>query len=533
MAVGPGDNYHSGSEYTWPLGCLFSEAAIWVSGGYAALLNYRKARNSKYNAETLHGIVMGYQDAALATLCDSDTITDKVLGLIKGEMLAIDCIHRSPADIIWLKCQDILSIGKIKATPVSNEGRLSPPTFTDLYDTENMPEESSRKARPSIRSVKATGNSSPPLSDKQSKEDEEVLPYLSWEPTTPAKRLERANPKSLFRRLFRRGGATKEAPEAPSENPYVVLTTDSEIRLLILLPGTLEEPIKITLSTADIQADSCPEYDALTYAWGDQFYVKEVFVNGQEHPVTKNLYEALGYLRDRTVPRVLWIDAICINMSDMEERSHQIQLMRVVFQLSRRVLIWLGPEKEDSAWALKTLEEINYKLQIDWTSGTVKAASGISTDSTDWTDQASDISFESGSFLAITRLLQRPLFSRVWAWQEIHLASKESLVIAGHDYIFLEHFRNAIWYLAWKRIYDSKSRAHVRESLLTVLAMVGKVADRSLRSLIDSTRHCHCSDSRDRIYALLALTETPTLSRAQLFEVRATGVYGSNTATHF
>jgi hypothetical protein len=202
MAAGPGDNYHSGSEYTWPLGCLFSEAAIWVSGGYAALLNYKKALNSKYIGETLHGIVTGYQDAALATLRNSDTITDKVLGLIKGKMLVVDCIHRSPADMIWLKYQDILSNGKIKATPVSNESRLSPPTLTDLYDAENMPEESSRKAGPSIRNVKATSSSSPALGYKKSKVDEEEIAYLSREPTTPTTGLELANLKSPFRRFF-------------------------------------------------------------------------------------------------------------------------------------------------------------------------------------------------------------------------------------------------------------------------------------------------------------------------------------------
>jgi hypothetical protein len=199
-------------------------------------------------------------------------------------------------------------------------------------------------------------------------------------------------------------------------------------------------------------------------------------------------------------------------MDDLGEKNHQVQRMRDIFRLSSRVLIWLGPASEDNLLAFQTLAYINSKIQIDWASGRVKA---VSNDSTDWAAQASRIPLGPGAFLAISNLLQRPLFNRIWAWQEVHLASDLSIVIAGHDSIPLPHFRNAIWYLAWKRVYDSTDTideySRMRESLLTVLGMVDKVPDKSLRSLIERTRNCSCSDPRDRIYALLGLTDTPDL----------------------
>ena len=44
--------------------------------------------------------------------------------------------------------------------------------------------------------------------------------------------------------------------------------------------------------------------------------------------VTDNLFEVLRGLRPRWgMPRVLWIDAICIKQSDNAERSHQVSMM--------------------------------------------------------------------------------------------------------------------------------------------------------------------------------------------------------------
>jgi len=60
-------------------------------------------------------------------------------------------------------------------------------------------------------------------------------------------------------------------------------------------------------------------------------------------PVTRNLYSALEHLRyDKTV-RVIWINALCINRLDSEEKSWQVQLMREIYQRTTYVCIWLGP----------------------------------------------------------------------------------------------------------------------------------------------------------------------------------------------
>ena len=58
--------------------------------------------------------------------------------------------------------------------------------------------------------------------------------------------------------------------------------------------------------------------------------------------IRQNLWLALVNLRDPQQERVLWIDAICINQMDLEERNHQVKLMAYIFARAQEVLVWLG-----------------------------------------------------------------------------------------------------------------------------------------------------------------------------------------------
>jgi hypothetical protein len=81
--------------------------------------------------------------------------------------------------------------------------------------------------------------------------------------------------------------------------------------------------------------------------------------------VTKNLATALLYLRLSDRPRVLWIDAICIDQQNLPERSHQVKRMRIIFESAQRVIAWLGSEGDNSAHALKTLDLLASQLDVN------------------------------------------------------------------------------------------------------------------------------------------------------------------------
>lgn len=93
-----------------------------------------------------------------------------------------------------------------------------------------------------------------------------------------------------------------------------------DIRLLSLLPGKCEtDHLRCTLNTYELA--TAPVFESLSYCWGDATHKRPIETNEQEFMVTKNLCSALQHLRHGTKPRLLWLDAICINQTDKAECS--------------------------------------------------------------------------------------------------------------------------------------------------------------------------------------------------------------------
>jgi Heterokaryon incompatibility protein (HET) len=71
-------------------------------------------------------------------------------------------------------------------------------------------------------------------------------------------------------------------------------------------------------------------------------------VNGAEMRITRNLYMALEHIRDDHVDLTLWIDALCINQSDNEEKGEQVIHMTEIYTNAEQTIVWLGPAENDS-----------------------------------------------------------------------------------------------------------------------------------------------------------------------------------------
>lgn len=108
-------------------------------------------------------------------------------------------------------------------------------------------------------------------------------------------------------------------------------------------------------SSVDITAIK-PDYDALSYTWGTPEDEETLLVGSSAKEVLdaeaslatlqirQNLAAALRYLRSPHTPRTLWIDAVCINQTDLEERGSQVSRMGSIFKNASRVVVWLGIE---------------------------------------------------------------------------------------------------------------------------------------------------------------------------------------------
>ena len=123
--------------------------------------------------------------------------------------------------------------------------------------------------------------------------------------------------------------------------------SQSMIRLIELLPGTGSEDIHCSMKAYPLS--DCPDFEALSYCWGDAAIRTPIICNGRQLLVTLNLESALYYLRLHTEPRTLWVDAICINQGDTQERNGQVRIMRSIYQRAERTVIWLG-EPTKTSW---------------------------------------------------------------------------------------------------------------------------------------------------------------------------------------
>lgn len=122
-----------------------------------------------------------------------------------------------------------------------------------------------------------------------------------------------------------------------------------EIRLVCLMPGFWDDPISCTLKVASL--NDAPRYDTLSYAWGDPENTESILLDGRYVEVTINLGSALRHLRNQMEHRILWVDALCIDQKDRQEKSWQVSMMGEIYKSCNTGLLWIGEKSEDSdAW---------------------------------------------------------------------------------------------------------------------------------------------------------------------------------------
>ncbi|KAI0136394.1 heterokaryon incompatibility protein-domain-containing protein [Xylariales sp. AK1849] len=169
------------------------------------------------------------------------------------------------------------------------------------------------------------------------------------------------------------------------------------------------------------------EYEALSWCWGSgpKDYAINITRghNVYKMAVSRDLALALKYLRLRNKARVLWIDAICIDQSNIRERNHQVQIMSLIYTRARQVCIWLGEDDDDSNLAIRFIKKDILKFE--------------NFDSVCSNKQNAD------NWRALLMLMQRPWFSRRWVVQEIAL-SQGATVHCGPENIQWKDFAVAV-----------------------------------------------------------------------------------------
>ncbi|KAF2023202.1 HET-domain-containing protein, partial [Setomelanomma holmii] len=138
-------------------------------------------------------------------------------------------------------------------------------------------------------------------------------------------------------------GRTETSPLiSPLDLPahsYQSIAAD-EFRILVLHPArNFHDDIVVHLQTRKRSDDRF--YEAVSYCWGQDDSTDVVLVQDE----ASNVATLLRYLRYKWFPRYLWLDALCINQQDVEEKGFQVSQMGDIYRKSGRTLIWLGSSR--------------------------------------------------------------------------------------------------------------------------------------------------------------------------------------------
>jgi hypothetical protein len=280
------------------------------------------------------------------------------------------------------------------------------------------------------------------------------------------------------------------------------------IRMLTLEPGYGHyDELLCHLSTHFLE--ECPAYEALSYCWGDPGNPLSIICNDSTLPVGRNLYSALQHLRLGNEPRMLWIDAICINQDDLEERGNQVRIMSELYQRAERVVCWLGEDAEDSELVFplctRLIEEHSGELHKMDILSMVRYPRlyGFRTSTT------------REEILAAHKISKRPNFERAWVIQELMVASKVVVACGDADIdwdTFCFGFLLAV--CLGKNFSLSGTPMHLQGIIKTMEKRAqrwsgeGKWRNFDILSLLNYFMPFKATDPRDKVYALLSLTTT-------------------------
>ena len=144
-------------------------------------------------------------------------------------------------------------------------------------------------------------------------------------------------------------------------------TEQREIRILSLAPGIGDSVLRGDLIVESLNYDD-PHYTALSYTWSGPVSQCSIVIGGVPLHITENLELALRRIRGLNRPKNMWVDAICINQNDSEEKSVQVLLMGDIYANAARTVVWLGEQSADSDMAMDFIHSLRqrgpYQLDI-------------------------------------------------------------------------------------------------------------------------------------------------------------------------
>ena len=246
-------------------------------------------------------------------------------------------------------------------------------------------------------------------------------------------------------------------------------TTKRQIRL-IKLEKNASSKLPPRCSIYAFNLASAPKYIALSYTWSPPNPSHRIMVDNKTFEVRENLYNFLCSFRSttRTDIAYLYIDQICIDQGNIEERNSQVRLMSDIYTQSSLVVVWLGSD-----------------LKM------VKAAHDIEDDMQD----ADELHVPTAN---IKFLLSNMYFTRIWIVQEVSLAREILMLIGDCELVW-----GAAEFVAQN--IDLMKPANSLNTLKDLFEEKNRREEWRIDTLVGRYSVHECLDPRDKVYGFLGM----------------------------
>lgn len=299
--------------------------------------------------------------------------------------------------------------------------------------------------------------------------------------------------------------------------PYVydsVATAELEPKRfrLLRLDGEDHGTMRGHLHTTEL--DNAPPYYALSYSWGRGGRNASISCDGLKLRVTASLVQALRRVYDFSnetadiapTTKWFWIDQICVNQEDTDERSAQVALMRDIYSRAIKTLIWLGPVDGSCHLGWTLFDQIYEVFREENPDATYLSDIKFRLYSRSYHATCGLPDFESNLWEHLRKILQASWFRRVWVIQEVALSRQDPTILHGdHQY----PWHKLGWASTWLRRSGFCRLDHIPSQMLNVDTIANlrrtRIRWKLPAMLMATSGKFLATDPRDKIFGLLGL----------------------------
>lgn len=190
-------------------------------------------------------------------------------------------------------------------------------------------------------------------------------------------------------------------------------------------------PLHGSLGTFNLDdGKSFTSYKALSYVCGDPDITEPMYIDGQQFDITSNCHAAICRLRELGACRV-WVDSVCIQQNDTEEKSFQVSMMSQIYSKAEEVIVFLGYNKQEVQHTQKESDNFVTGLIMMKNAINGNSSARLSKPRIDGKGPRLVPGEWRRQYRALAQFFFHPWFSRVWTYRETTF-SKSIRVVTNH-----------------------------------------------------------------------------------------------------